>query len=114
MKLQRLPEGLYWLPDSGLPNVTRAVSGPFSTREAGYTWLVCHLEDQFTPLKKQLWADAVAQLGSRPDVTQLMGIAMWIARGVNRETVLKAAHPIRAPLRLVSDRRSLAAGDRDG
>ncbi len=109
MKLQRIPEGLYWLPDTGLPTVSRAVSGPFATRDAAYVWLVCHLEDRFDAPQRQLWADAVAQLGSRPDVTQLMGIAMWITRGVGRETVLKAAHPIRPVL----NRRRVAAGDRD-
>ena len=101
MMLVRLDPGnghqhgpLYWLPDTGVPRVEAALGGPFDTRHAAYTWLCCHLEDRFTGARKQLWADAVAQMGSRPDAAHLMGLAMMVAAGHAREHVLRAAQPI--------------------
>jgi hypothetical protein len=97
MKLQRVDGALYWLPDEGLARADRAVSGPFQSRDAAYLWLCTYLEDRFTGTKRQLWADAVAQLGTRPDPAHLMGVAMMVADGLARETVLRAAQPIQAP-----------------
>jgi hypothetical protein len=96
MKLQRLDAGrgaLHWFPDS-TPLGTRAadaIAGPFDTRAAAYWWLIGKLEDGFTTAKKALWADAVAQLGSRPDPAHLMGLAMMVADGLARDVWRKGA-----------------------
>jgi hypothetical protein len=109
MKLCRVPEGRYWFPDAALPRVASAIAGPFDTNAAAYGWLIFHLEDKLSPPRKALWQLACDQLGTAPDVAQLMGLIMGIASGQGEAWVRLAAQPI---TRERVDRRMLAAGER--
>lgn len=92
MKLQRRDGELGWWPDGSLP--ARRIAGPFGSRADAYGWYIEHMEGQFTASQKALWGECLVRAGSH-DLAHLLGLIEIIGCGWKRESVLRAAYPIR-------------------